>query len=201
MDFITISRNILEKRLQVLIEERICPDQYVGKIMEFSEQFPIRSSVGDRPSKTKCLIMLLESPHKEEFKKVVSPAKGTTGKLILKHILVVKELSKFSDYGLILMNAVQNQCSLGYSTGCYRDEVFISLWNNGAKENFIERLKGVYRQGDVIVNCCTKGKDPKQELRKLVQLSIPKDLGQILRRTHPSSWYSAKNRKFEWEMT
>lgn len=198
MDFITIAKSIIEQRAKEPVEVRLCPDQYVGKIDEFNDSFPLRVSVEQRPENTKCLIMLLESPHKEEFKVVPSPAKGTTGDLIRKHILNVKDLSVYSEYGLILINAIQNQCSLGYSTECYRDEVFISVWNNGAKEIFIDRLKNVYREGDVIVNCCTKGKIKKQELRKLVQDSIPRDLGKVLRRTHPSSWYSPKNRNSEW---
>lgn len=203
MNFFEHAKNIIGQGMKEPIEERLCPDHYVGKIEKFTidcNDFPERSSVKKRPEDTKCLIMLLESPHKEEFKTILSPAKGLTGKLIRKHILTVAGLSIYGDRGLILMNAIQNQCSLGYSTECYRDEVFISVWNDGAKEHFIARLKELYKQGDVIVNCCTKGKKANKELRKLVQASIPKDMGTVLRRTHPSSWHSSQNRNSEWKI-
>jgi len=98
------------------------------------------------------------------------------------------------------MNAVQNQCSLGFSTACYRDDLFATAWQNGAKEDFIRRLNALFQTGDVIVNCCTKGSMKNKELRRLVQQSIPSDKGEILRRTHPSSWYSERNRISQWTL-
>jgi hypothetical protein len=203
MSFRKIAIKITAQKLKEPIEERLCPDQYVGRIDTFaniSNDFEIRNSVEERPKDIKCLVMLLESPHMKEFKDIPSPARGTTGKLIRQHILDVKGLSIYSDYGLVLVNAIQNQCSLGYSTELFRDEVFFSFWNDGAKENFIERLKIIYHPGDVIVNCCTKGQKKQEELRKLVHDSIPNDMGTALRRTHPSSWYSKQNRNYEWKI-
>ena len=200
MNFYEIAKKIIEERVNESIEIRLCPDQYVGKIKDFNGNFPRRIPAESRPEMTQCIIMLLESPHVEEFKDEPAPAKGATGRLIREHILNVKDLSIYGDYGLVLINAVQYQCSLGYSTDCYRDQIFISAWDLGAKDNFIQRLEKVYKEGDVVVNCCTKGKVRRQELRKLVQCSIPEEMGDVLRRTHPSSWYSPKNRNSEWEI-
>ena len=201
VNFEEIVKNVIQLRANDPIEGRVCPDQYVGYISDFSQNskdFPVREKADKRRNNVKCLIMLLESPHKEEFKKVLAPAKGSTGRLIRKHIKDVNGLSNYTDYGLILMNAIQNQCSLGLSTMCYRDEVFVSFWNKGAKDDFINRLKSLYKPGDVILNCCTKGKSKKQ-LRKLVQESIPENMGQVLKRTHPSSWYNQVHRNSEWK--
>lgn len=185
------------------IETRCCPDQYVGKIVTFSDSIPdfsIRESVCYRSQDEKCVILVLESPHIEEFSNSPCPAKGKTGERIRKWFVDVNGLSQYSDYGLIIVNAIQYQCSLGMPTKLFRDDVFIRFWKQGGQESFITRLKNCSKSGDVILNCCTKGYDEKNKLRDLVQSSILENqvIGcKVLRRTHPSSWYSEKNRKFE----
>jgi len=202
MNFEEIAKAVLLEKVAKPIEARRCPDQYVGVIAQFSSSadFPERVPVECRPSDVKCVIMILESPHIKEFSDSLGPAKGQTGKRIREKFLEVKGLSEYINYGLILMNAVQNQCSLGSSTGCYRDDVFVTAWKNGAKENFIHRLNTTFQIGDVIVNCCTKGNMKNNELRRLVQQSIPSDKGEVFRRTHPSSWHSEKNRSSQWKL-
>jgi len=202
MDFEEIAKAVLLEKAAMPIEARRCPDQYVGVIAQFSfdADFPERALVESRPSDIKCVVMILESPHIDEFSNSLGPAKGQTGKLMRANFLKVKGLSEYINNGLILMNAVQNQCSLGSSTNCYRDDVFATAWKNGAKENFIRRLNATFQTGDVIVNCCTKGNMKNNELRRLVQQSIPSDKGEVLRRTHPSSWYSEQNRSSQWEV-
>lgn len=202
MDFEDIAKAVLLKKAERPIEARRCPDQYVGLIARFScnsTDFPERVLVESRPSGIKCVIMILESPHIDEFSNSLGPAKGQTGRLIRENLLLVNGLSEYNNHGLILMNAVQNQCSLGSSTDCYRDDVFTAAWQNGAKEDFIRRLNSIFQPGDIILNCCTKGNMKKNELRRLVQQSIPSDKGEVLRRTHPSSWYSERNRSYQWK--
>jgi len=202
MEFNEHARDIIENRD---IELRLCPDQYVGIIREFSSEsndFPVRTPAEIRPENLNCLIMILESPHKAEFiVDLPSPANGSTGRLIRQHILTVMGLSNYENYGLLLMNAIQNQCSVGHPTCFYRDEIFMSVWNDGRNVEFVDRLNELYSDGDVIVNCCTKGKGRgPTELRQLVQSSIPIDERIVLRRTHPSSWYSERNRNSEWAL-
>lgn len=200
MVFLKIAESVIEEKVKKSIELRLCPDQYVGKIKDFNNDFPVRKSAHERPKDTRCLIMILESPHIKEFKGEPGPAQGNTGGLIRKHILEVEGLSAYSDYGLILINAIQNQCSLGYPTAFYRDQVFIHAWEKGAREDFVNRLYNIYQDGDLILNCCTKGsgKVKKQELRRLVQVSIPIKMKPVFRRTHPVSWFSSRNRGSEW---
>lgn len=203
MDFEDIAKAVLLEKAARPIEARRCPDQYVGLISQFfynPSDFPERVLVESRPSDIKCVIMILESPHIDEFSNSLGTEKGQTGRLIRANFLLVNGLSEYNNHGLILINAVQNQCSLGSSTDCYRDDVFATVWQNGAKEDFIRRLNSIFQPGDVIVNCCTKGNMKNNELRRLVQQSIPSDKGEVLRRTHPSSWYSERNRNSQWKL-
>jgi hypothetical protein len=187
------------------IEDRACPDQYVGIIRTLREangDFPERRDAILRPDDTPILILILESPHIDEFIDEPGPAKGTTGRLIRSHISEMECFREYSDYGLILMNAIQYQCSLGYPTECFRDCMFRKVWRDEGKDLFIERIGRYLRSGDKIANCCTRGNGPKSEteLRVLVQSAIKEwrhDL-EPMRRTHPSSWYSSTNRASEW---
>lgn len=202
MDFKDIAQNAMLEMAKKPIETKLCPDQYVGLIDAFANdtsEFPNRDPIAERPDSINCVIMILESPHIYEFCNELGPAKGKTGSLIRTKILEVKGLPTYSKYGLILMNAIQNQCSLGYPTNCYRDDIFIAAWKNGAKEDFIRRLNEAFRPDDVIINFCTKGNN-KEELRRLVHRSIPSIKRKVLRRTHPSSWYSSRNRELIWDL-
>lgn len=204
MDFNKIVSEVIKDKFES-IETRICPDQFVGRISSFSAtqtNFPIRSTTRDK--NLKCLIMVIESPHIEEFKgeDTPCPANGKTGEQIRKRITEVKGLYKYKDYGLIIVNAIQHQCSLGFPTKYFRDAIFKKLWTTEAKGDFITRLQNIYRENDVIVNRCTKG-NKNTKLRLMVQKSINnlKLDCTILRRTHPSSWFTGKNRNSEWSYT
>ncbi|MDD5228866.1 MAG: hypothetical protein PHN45_03795 [Methylococcales bacterium] len=203
MSFTEIVSQVITEKVNAL-ETRACPDQYVGEISKFktlTDDFYIRDSITNRPNNIKCLILILESPHTEEFSSNPCPAKGKTGQRIREHIGKVIDLSKYKDYGLIILNAIPYQCSLGLPTKCFRDEIFKTVWSAYGKKDFIKRLKHTYKQGDVIVNCCTKGNSSHEELRKIVQAAIIKmNLECVtIKRTHPSSWWSDKNRKFIWK--
>jgi hypothetical protein len=205
MNFNEVVRDFL-KTAFLTIEDRICPDQYVGIISTLhksNDDFPERYNPDLRPNENPALILILESPHIDEFNGEPGPAKGTTGRLIRSHIGEMKCFREYSDYGLILMNAIQFQCSLGYPTDCFRDSLFRKVWRDGGKDQFIERLGMYLRSGDIIANCCTKGNGPKNEteLRVLVQSAIKEWSHNLepMRRTHPSSWYSTINRAAEWK--
>lgn len=206
-----MSRTITEVKEQIKndlcvrfdsVETRICPDQYVGVIESLKSHGFDRMAAANRPQNLSCVIMVLESPHIQEFRDDIGPAKGDTGKLLCQHILSVKGLNHYKQYGLLLMNAVQYQCSLGFPTKCFRDKVFLDVWD---AEEFKKRLIGLFHEGDVVLNCCTKGL-VRNHLRNQVQGAIEgwkQDNASLmgvplLRRTHPSSWYSEKNRKAEW---
>jgi hypothetical protein len=137
----------------------------------------------------------MESPHTDEFIEEWGPAKGKTGVQIRKHIatIVAGLGGRLSE--LILVNAIQHQCSLGVPTRRYRDKVFRSLWKNGGSEDFERRLKQLYRPGDMLFNCCT-GSDPRKGLRQLVTAAVRNSLGAVPLHSgpHPFGWFSERNR-------
>ena len=182
-------------------EQGICPDQYVGLISsmkptdsDFSERSPVKRVEGSDRS----VLLVLESPHIQEFEGNggPGPAKGHTGRAIRTYLRGVLNWKEYEGWGLILINAVQYQCSHGTKPLDIelRNQNFRYIWGQDGRENFIDRLEGIYRDGDVIVNACTKGASSKTgQLREMVQKALigSKNIGKpenILRRFHPASW-------------
>lgn len=80
MTFSEIAMQAVSDRISP-IEQRLCPDQYVGKIGEFNESqsdFPVRLAAELRPVGIECVLMIVESPHVREFEGAIGPAKGHT---------------------------------------------------------------------------------------------------------------------------
>ncbi|WP_195986354.1 hypothetical protein [Clostridium sp. D53t1_180928_C8] len=129
----------------------------------------------------KIIVIVLESPHIDEFNKnkfsvAPAPALGSTGCKLDKYFCeVINECFKKYDiekgkYHVILSNAIQYQCSLGTDTEVFRDRVWLKLWlSRNLKSEFIKRLQ-IY-EPDIIVNLCTKGSHEKDSL-SLGQKSI-----------------------------
>jgi len=184
-------------------EMRRCPDQYVGEVEAIRAigAFASRHPAPTRPSGP-AVIVVLESPHIQEFVGQPGPAKGPTGKNIAKFVTLVPGLEATGSLPLILVNAVQYQCSLGQGTDQFRDKVFLTAWDEGGREDFARRMRKIYRTGDRLVCACTKGKMGKAcELRALVYAMLLQEfpLANVLRRTHPSKWNIRRNREYEWK--
>ena len=169
---------------------KLCPDQYICNIEIIKNYYfnqNTRKNIFAKDSVTvieknipnaeNILILILESPHKDEFDKngePLGPANGTTGRSIREHI--AKIFPNFSDYHLILMNAIPFQCSLGFPLSKKekenlkrRDEVFGAVWGDFGKNFFKARLKKLLdklqknSKNVVIVNACTGAKDNSRE--------------------------------------
>lgn len=238
--FRNIAKGISNKDCSKLPE--LCPDQYVGTIKDiqtdyFSKRTPIFNdgefSVIEKniPKAENILILILESPHKDEFYKEdvkdktgtvihhkgapIGPANGTTGCNIREHI--AKIFPNFSDYHLILMNAIPFQCSLGVATEHFRDSVFNAAWNTDAtgKDFFEDRLKKLLDQlqekskNVVIVNACTGAKsNPNEPLCCKVCKSIVSVLENYCNEKecpiefyhihHPSAWNQINRTRNEY---
>jgi hypothetical protein len=185
------------------IESRCCPDQYVGRLSQIfgRQDFPERLPVEMRPN-LPCIIIVLESPHIDEYIGTPGPAKGFTGEMIRLHLQKALPIKEIGGYGLIVMNAIQYQCSLGVGTDFFRDRVFRASWNFGGRESLGIRVERLYRHRDVLVNCCTKGKDfdINTPLRLLVERELRRVLPGVrtIRRLHPSSWRKPELVSVEW---
>jgi hypothetical protein len=155
------SVNRVVKPLPKSLNESICPDQYVGSLRDVdakAKEFPCRASIDHHSVPRNLVVLILESPHKREFSQPFGPAKGATGNLIRRYIVEILQNRVEDTRGLFILNAVQNQCSLGEPTDRYRDMVFIEAWNSYAKNEFSRRLKKLRISHDLfVVNACTKG--------------------------------------------
>lgn len=149
------------------------------------------------------MVIVLESPHKDEFSSAgvpIRPANGVTGSkinLLLAHIInnrPPKGINKSIIYKVYLVNSIQ------YQTSCYqalhnypdynanwhtiRNCVFKELWNNGnlsLQQDLTNRINLI--NPSVIMNCVTGGK-AKSGLQSLVAKVVnSKNLY-----PHPSAW-------------
>jgi hypothetical protein len=185
------------------LESRACPDHYLGPLTTLIGQpdFLHRLPASQRTN-APCLIMVLESPHVDEFSGEPGPAKGFTGEMIRKYLSDALDVSALGAMGLVLMNAIQYQCSLGSNTTVYRDRVFRAVWSQGGQEDFLGRFKVAAMPHDVVMNCCTKGNDfdIHPPLRNLVEATIRsiRPEVQTIRRMHPASWRDPSWRGKEW---
>ena len=136
------------------------------------------------------IIILLESPHKDEFnEKPYMPAKGDTGKKILQYFPAKCPALPCPKYRVLLVNAIQYQCSLGVPTKNNRTDIFLYMWSKkNIKRNLEKRLKKY--SSNIIINCCTKS--GVENLRCLVQKEISKykyeKQVKFYSAVHPSIW-------------
>ena len=201
-NFPTIASSVCPTRAKNA-ELRACPDIYVNSAGDLvaPDEMNLRKPA-DQRSAQRCVILVLESPHKSEFRGVPSPAKGTTGRLIAKNLHNVLGLEEAAALPLILINAVQYQCSLGEVPSFCRDAVFAAYWEHAGRDQFVQRLNKLYRHGDILVCACTRGNvsAPKDQLRQRVweamcSLKLETD---TRRRNHPCTWNIGRNRAHVW---
>lgn len=197
------------------IEYRGCPDQCVGSIFIETKQnqngrvktvvknlltnsenndFKFRDSLRKLPKESKKIFLILESPHIDEYKGDTAPAKGKTGLNIRNYLnlVVYRNLDKFvidTEYKVVLINAIQYQCSLGVKKSPYRNEVFLRCWAKFGHDDFVTRLKSRLNLGDIIINAATKG-DKNSEIRMMVEKAIKEvnTKGSDIKVKHPSTW-------------
>lgn len=218
---------------KVIFEKRFCPDQCVGSIFIIAKQnkneevknivknlltnsgkndFKFRDSLKKLPKESKKIFLILEGPHINEYKSDAAPAKGKTGQNIRNYLKLViyRNLDKFivdTEYKVVLINAIQYQCSLGVKKSPYRNEVFLRCWNKFGYHDFVTRLESNLNSGDIIINATTKG-DKNNEIRMMVEKAVEEvnKNGSDIRVKHPSTWgrlvnevlMTTKDLSFDW---
>lgn len=200
----------------------VCEDKSVGKITyngdrySFNEQTKfkcdsVKSNV-DRCA-VRRLILVLESPHKEEYQNngaQVEPAKGRSGINIRAQLgeLLCVNLPELRDpFEVLLVNAVRYQCSQGCSqtsraSRSNRDRVFRAAFSAEAQapgKEFGARMSDYVRAGDIVINCCTAGVT-KAPLRDLVRDSLSTLAGKkgfdFYCTTHPAARFNPWRKSF-----
>lgn len=130
-----------------------CEDNYIGKIdgenfilaeNRFIHRNEIKIEEHLNKNNIGRVVVLLESPHKDEFlKNFIAPALGKTGNRLACYLSVLLKKNKYinKDDELFLVNAIQYRCSLGYPTSCVKSCVFNYLFEReDVKNDSIERI-------------------------------------------------------------
>lgn len=207
-----VFRAVSRAYLEAFVPGNACPDQYVADLGRGPIRF-FRQPADQAPTELAPVVLVLESPHNDEYsdRDHPAPANGETGERIKKHLQrVLKRLGDANLVGrpLILVNAIQYQCSLGgygkvgVPTRFHRDNMFVRMWGldtNAIPANFRARLSRYvgchqpfsqhHQGGYVIVNACTKGTAVRQ-LRMMVEDAVIAALGRQshIKVEHPSCW-------------
>ena len=147
----------------------------------------------------KIIVLILESPHKDEYTDSfdpIAPAQGTTGDRINKYLcnILLKNKCEIEKdiYNVIICNPVQFQASLytlhdqalsskNTAVGAIRDKVWKAIFDK-EKNNFQQRL--VKYNPTIIINACTA------KLKSSVTDMIKKEFNCILYESskHPCIW-------------
>ena len=154
----------------------------------------------NRAIEIKKLVIILESPHKDEYSTSFTPlrpANGKTGNSINTKLTSRNFKSKLitsCDYEVFLMNSIQFQCSCIHFIGNKSNskitkQIFRALFNknNGnLRSDFISRIKNY--NPDFVLNVCTSGLKTG-----IVKNAIKEVLPHILTNQyeediHPSVW-------------
>ena len=149
-----------------------CPDKIYGHLngASFSwNESKLNQDLSEHQNNL-AIILVLESPHVDEFDSItkmgIGPAQGQTGQKIQQYLPevlnnpIIKPHFQDKVYDVVLINAVQYQCSLGENPLLYRDAEFLRLWEEkSVREDFKKRLKAVTTMymNSIIINCCTVG--------------------------------------------
>lgn len=163
----------------------------------------------DERQDVKTIVLLLESPHKDEYdnkNNPIAPAQGKTGRGIDCQIEnVIREIIKFHKsalekgiYRFIICNPIQYQTSMDMfikqasekdlldltkkSRLDLKKEVWKAIWSKDKiKEDFKKRIE-LYKP-NLIINACTK--DLKEDVTKYLKDNKYNNIYLV---SHPSSW-------------
>ncbi len=198
--FIGHAESLLQKKIKNI--KIICPDQFIGFYSKSNnglkngkrKDFPFRINTDEIPEDLPKIIIILESPHKYEYSVPIGPAKGLTGRNIREYLTDVFE--QFNTYDVtkkhrvVLINAIQYQCSLGFKTSIFRNQMFNFCWDKFGKRNFISRLKKIYHDNDIIINSSTAGAGViriREKVKSAIEEAVEGKANPI-EVEHPSNW-------------
>lgn len=215
--------------MQIPKDNRCCPDQVVGKMdgdklteekrqdidytFENGKYLARKNVIKKNEGKitttleelTNPIAIVLESPHIEEFKGKIGPAKDATGRCFFLHF---KELIKKSviyneintvEHDIVFMNSIQYQCSLGKcltktKNKKQRDDNWILCFEDENSCDIERRLQAI--NPFATINLCTQGKGSVPRLRNLQQMLHVKIsyMKNYTWGSHPYSWLKEENR-------
>ena len=181
-----------------------CPDQHMGKVQNknwkrkniFNENGEV--ILKKFPSGEGAMIVILESPHTEEYDIngiPQGPACGTTGKNLRKMSELII-FQNYKNYQLYIINAIPFQCSLGDKKMTCRDRVFTATWKKreiGKKyfterlDNLVETLSSKY-DTIIFVNACTVRNNRKKNVQEVIDHIKKHREIKSFETEHPANW-------------
>ncbi|BBE30556.1 hypothetical protein OSSY52_06970 [Tepiditoga spiralis] len=187
-----------DKKVQDVWRYNYIPEKGVinNKTSDFNSKFNDKKIPLDIKNS---IILLLESPHKDEYQKnnfiPIAPAQGATGRAIekfkdrnssktLKYLTIedlLKKTNIIEKSPILLVNPVQYQASLGSFTKKLNKNLRNNLWKslfNELKNDFISRIT-IYKPL-LIINGCTN--DLKDEVNNCINTN------KIINVPHPYNW-------------
>lgn len=196
-----------------------CPDQLVGYFLGTTftpistrQNIDYISCNQISPTLNDPIVIILESPHKNEYDPITSmaigPAMGRTGINFKNYFASKIQKSKIyqqiciSQHDIVLVNSIQYQCSLGYKLngkGAYRykkqrDKNWLICFGNSSSNDLIKRITAI--NPCAIINLCTIG---IRNLKQHVDNDVTSNLNKIKKKSvlyttgdHPSTWTGGK---------
>jgi hypothetical protein len=175
-----------------------CPDDAIPRsVIEFD---------GEDGDESTSVVLVLESPHVEEFRGAHSPraANGRTGDSIESLFKEVLETSGIAIRGkarVRVVNAIPFQCSLGHRPQLVRDAVFKACWQlSDVVDDLQMRLSSIVEDcgpRTIVINACTAG--PHGVRRVSVEFAIREVQSRFRflydRLEHPANWGRRRNQK------
>jgi hypothetical protein len=213
-------KNIEIKESNGVIEEVVIDEKFfdfkvndeIRYVLEIkNNEFKLSSIIDNNYDEIKIIMIVLESPHRNEFKpnmSAIGPAMGKTKEGIeinlinkIKNLINItnnnnlKNKLKDGKYLIYLSNPVKSQASLGYFyegkiIKSIRNNVWKFLWNK-ERYNYYGYIKRISDKIEIILNCCTS--DLKLEIEIFFyKMKDDKILNQnvyiINSLNHPSTW-------------
>ena len=197
---LNILKNIqLQNYFCVYTSHKKCRDNFVGCINTRESQLFIqkefrfnnrRKLLKRTNTKLEKIVVLMESPHRDEFGvNLTAPALGETGERLntyLPKILLANGLLSSKNTEIYLVNTIPYQCSLGFETKFCRDIIFEALWKNKrTKKSLFRRLERI--SPTVILVAMTAIKNGKYK-SEIINLLKDKEYSVWSSDTHPSQW-------------
>lgn len=185
----------------------VCPDTCEGLISCLASLNEFRHDYIEkcRDSNVGNIVVILESPHQEEFRENsfgrIGPASGETGRRIRSYISEYFE-HRLDEHTLALVNVVQYQCSIGqlHTREEHKKKNMIvgaMIDDDGVKECLHRRLRMFDFGRDIFLVACGKFKRKRLGIDQVV-CSLLQDFGcqkVVALGYHPSRWPRFNNRE------
>ena len=224
INFNSIPNNLSPPNGRNNFSAQLCPDQNVAQIkfdqttslwtwkqcfITFNQSSRIDIDYSQNNTNRNCILIILESPHFDEYDTIThqakGPAYGTTGKWFEKNFLNILNnsnvvLDKNLIYDIIFINSVQYQASQGMKPLklLIKDKNWLSFWHKGFNADLCKRIR-TFNRNTIIINACTYGgKKLHDRVHSVLYCAYQKHIGNtnnLYQSYHPSTWWREERRK------